>query len=214
MISGLRSLFPKPILRRALWYSASVKSLTLSGLVGVLLLTGCGKSLEEQTREQVRSLANADLPEDSVEIIDVQETGDYAIAEVEIKTAFKLRKEDERWVLEEVRLGDRQWEKVSRIIEALNVERQKETLRLLEDFAEGIAKYMDVNGEVPQAEDFRDLIDLLNPQFVSQAIRLDAWWNPFSYSTSGDRDFELRSAGVDGILDTEDDLVIRKPAQP
>lgn len=188
--------------------------MTLSGLVGVLLLTGCGKSLEGQTREQVRTLANADLPEDSVEIVDVQETGDHAVAEVEIRTAFKLRKVDERWVLEEVRLGDRRWEKVSRVLEALNLERQKETRLLLEQLTDGIAEYMALNGEVPQSENFRDLVDVLNPQFVPRVIRLDAWWNPFVYSASGTGAFELRSAGVDGILGTEDDLVITEPVQP
>lgn len=188
--------------------------MTLSGLIGVLLLAGCGRSLEQQTREQVRTLANADLPEDSIEIVDVQETGDHAIAEVEIKTAFKLRKEDDHWILEEVRLGDRRWEKVERILEALNLERQKETRLMLKELADGITEYMTRNGEVPQTENFRELVDLLTPRFISRVIRLDSWWNPFFYSPSNGQSFELRSAGIDGIFGTEDDLVIRNAAQP
>lgn len=191
-----------------------MKTLTLSGLVGVLLITGCGKSLEKQAREQVRTLANADLPEEAVEIVDVQQSGDQAIAEVEIKTAFRLRRVEGRWVLEEVRLGDRRWEKVSRILDALNLERENDTRQMLDELNDGITAYLMQYGQVPQAEDFRDLVNRLNPRFVPRVIRTDAWWNPFSYSVFNKESFELRSAGVDGIFGTEDDLVIRRPAQP
>ncbi|HLV00717.1 MAG TPA: type II secretion system protein GspG, partial [Acidobacteriota bacterium] len=89
-----------------------------------------------------------------------------------------------------------------------------DTRQMLDELNDGITAYLMQYGQVPQAEDFRDLVNRLNPRFVPRVIRTDAWWNPFSYSVFNKESFELRSAGVDGIFGTEDDLVIRRPAQP
>jgi hypothetical protein len=119
-----------------------------------------------------------------------------------------MRKEGRTWVLDEVRLGDRKWEKVDRIVDSLEANRTSETVQKMGQLASAIKGYTYKNGAAPEVEDFRALIDLLSPSFLDTVIRIDAWSNPFSYRNSGLLAYELRSAGVDGIFETEDDLVI------
>lgn len=50
---------------------------------------------------------------------------------------------------------------------------------------------------------------LLQENVVTQAGLLDAWQNPFHYQTpAGDFAFVIVSAGIDGRLDTDDDLAV------
>ncbi len=176
-------------------------------------LPACGKKLEEQLKDSVRNLDNASLKRDDVEILQVTENGDLAIAEVKVRTAFKLRKKDGSWTLEEIRIGDRRWEKAETILEAINARRAEITRRDLEALAGAIARYAQATGGVPQTEGFEALVDTLAPQYLNQVVRLDAWSNGFSYSPLSKDRFDLRSAGPDGQFQTADDLVARS-SQP
>jgi hypothetical protein len=77
----------------------------------------------------------------------------------------------------------------------------------LDQLRAGIEAYKQEEGKVPQTESFDRLVDTLAPDFLPVVIRIDAWWNPYSYQVKGDSDFELRSAGPDGRFGTLDDLV-------
>lgn len=176
-------------------------------LILLLLLSSCGKKLEEQIDHQIRTLDNLDLDEETVEILSIEQSGKYAVAEVAIKTAVKMRKDDQGWVLEEVRLGEGKWEKVSRIVEALNIKRTEETVEKMEAIQAGINRYKEIRGEIPVVDDFRELIDVLTPMYMKTVIRMDAWWNAFSYRNENTNQFELRSAGPDRRFHTPDDIV-------
>jgi hypothetical protein len=177
--------------------------------VGLFLLTlACGKSLERQTRDQVRSLAGAELGSDAVEVTNVRETGNQAVADLVVRTAVKLKKEDGRWTLDEVRLGDRRWERVDRIVEAIEALRRAETEEQLDRISAGIRGYREAHGSIPQVETFELLIDRLSPRFLDRVIRLDAWQSRFSYRVIDSERFELRSPGRDRTLGTDDDLVV------
>jgi hypothetical protein len=54
----------------------------------------CGKSLERQIRDQVRTFDGASLDQEQVEVTNVQEMGDHATAEVQITTGVKMIKEN------------------------------------------------------------------------------------------------------------------------
>ena len=176
-------------------------------LIGTILLLSCGKSLDKQVQDQVRTAANAELDAEAVEILSVRESGNQAIAEINIKTAVRMRKEGRHWVLDEVRLGDRRWEKVDRILAALEESRKAETLSQIDQITHGIHKYVEDSGEVPQVTSYEELIDSLNPRYLPAVIRVDSWWKPFGYEPQGTATFDLRSAGPDGEFHTHDDLV-------
>jgi hypothetical protein len=176
-------------------------------LLFLLFLASCGKSLENQIDQQIRTLDNLDLDKDSIEILSIEDSGQYAIAEVSVKTAVKMKRDGSGWVLEEVRLGDGKWEKVDRIIEALNLKRSEETVEKMEIIQAGIRLYQTNRGELPRAQDFRELVDLINPIFMNEVIRTDGWWNSFSFRLVDKKSFELRSAGPDRQFYTTDDIV-------
>jgi hypothetical protein len=175
---------------------------------GVGVLLGCGKSLEEQTRDQVRILGGAEFEQEAVEVLSIDESGNYALAEISVKTAVKLKKEGGRWEIDEVRLGDRRWESMDRILRALEANRQADTAKQMGQIRVGINRYVEKHGSLPEASDFGALIDLLCPGYVQKVTRLDAWSNGFLYRRKSDSTLELRSAGPDGKFDTADDLVM------
>ncbi|HUV14869.1 MAG TPA: type II secretion system protein GspG [Acidobacteriota bacterium] len=184
-----------------------MRYLHLTLLIGTILLVSCGKSLDKQVQEQVRTSANAELDAEAVEILSVRESGNQAIAEISVKTAVRMRKEGKHWVLDEVRLGDRRWEKVDRILAALEESRKAETLGQIDQIAHGIQKYVEDSGKVPQVMSYEELLDTLNPRYLPTVIRVDSWWKPFGYEPQGTAAFDLRSAGPDGEFHTDDDLV-------
>ena len=123
------------------------------------------------------------------------------------RTAVKLKKVDGQWVIDEVRLGDRRWEKAERILAALNLQRRQGTQAQLGEIRQGIQRYRLENAQVPQAEGFTALIDSLSPRYLGRVIRFDSWSNPFRYKALGPENFDLRSAGPDGEFQTGDDIL-------
>ena len=172
-----------------------------------LTLTSCQKTLEDQVREQIRTIDNAELDAEAVEVTKVKQSGKQAIAEVTISTAVRMRKEGDKWILQDVRLGDRRWESVGRILAAIEESRKEQTAREMEELKAGIERYVQTQGEVPRVQSFEELVDLLSPEFLPVVIRIDAWWNPYSYRFASASAYELRSAGPDGEFETADDLV-------
>ena len=184
-----------------------MKYYRIFSLILLVISAACGKNLEKQIDHQIRTLDHMELDSEQVEILSVEESGDFAIAEVSIKTAIKMRRENGSWLLDEVRLGDRKWEKISRILEALNLRREDDTAEKMAAIQSGLNRYREIRGNYPVVHDFRELVDILAPQYLNPVIRLDAWWNSFSYRSDDGKHYELRSAGPDRELDTEDDLV-------
>ncbi len=176
-------------------------------LTGLVLLPGCGKKLDQQVRQAVSQFDGLDLPEKQVEILEIRESGDYAIAELRVSTAVKLKQEGGRWVIDEIRLGDRRWEKASTVLAALRAQREADTRQSMRAISEAIGRYRSENGRLPEVESFEELSDLLTPRYLPQLIRLDGWSHAFSLKVLSPQSLELRSAGPDGALDTEDDLV-------
>ena len=169
----------------------------------------CGKSVEKQIRDQVRTFDGASLDKKQVKVTNVQEMGDHATAEVQITTGVKVVKKDGKWVIEEFRIGDRRWEKAEHILALINEERTTTTLEQINLITEGIARYANLNQRIPQVSDSDELATLLFPRFQSRFTPTDAWANPFFYRPRGDREYELRSLGPDGRFGTPDDLVAK-----
>ena len=176
-----------------------------------MLVCSCGKRLNTQVRDAVRNFDNLSLPKESVEVTEVRVSGNTAVAEVRVKTAVKMTRRNDKWELEEVRLGDRRWEKASYILSALEGKRIAATRLQLKEILEAIRRYQQSQGEMPAAANFERLIDVLSPTYLKPVIRIDAWSNGFFYRTSAQGSYDLRSAGPDGAVGTEDDLIAESP---
>lgn len=183
-----------------------MRRLSYCFLLAVLLAAACGKSTEDQVRAAVGNFDNAQLGETQIQVEDLQARGDVATAEVTVKTAVKLRKKEGVWQVEEIRLGDRRWEKAEHLLAVLNAERAQAGRQDLERITQGLERYRQANSKPPQVSDFRALVDLLTPRFMDRIIRFDPWSRPYRYQSRADG-YDLRSAGPDGLFDTDDDVV-------
>jgi hypothetical protein len=89
---------------------------------------------------------------------------------------------------------------------ALREVKSESTRKLLSQVMVSIENYHQANGRLPDFQDYISLTDVLSPTYMVPLIRLDSWRNPLSISRSGPGSVELRSAGPDGKLGTEDDI--------
>jgi hypothetical protein len=173
----------------------------------LIAATSCGKTVEKQIRDQVRTFDGAALDEKQVEVTNVREMGDHATAEILITTGVKMVKNNGQWVIEEFRIGDRRWEKAEHILALINEKRSATTLEQMNLITEGIERFSNLNLQIPQVSSSEKLAELLFPRFLSQFTPVDAWTNPFYYRPRGAREYELRSLGPDGHFGTPDDLI-------
>jgi hypothetical protein len=175
----------------------------------LLLLTACGgRKMDGALARNLIVGANGDaLHKNDVEIVAVrQSTASEAIAETRARVAFRFEKDGKVWRAREIRIGHGQWESLENIERALNEIKTEETKELLARIAEAIQKYGKANKRFPAFKDYVDLSDQLAPAFMTPLVRLDAWQRPFEAFMSGS-DILLRSAGPDGIMGNQDDII-------
>src|SRR6266705_2293123 len=138
---------------------------------------------------------------------DVNQTGQRdAVAETTLHATFRFEKVDGKWVIREVRLGKRPWERLDDILRALEQVKTEQTRKLLEQVAAAIEKYREANGALPDFKDYVSLSDTLSPKYMNPLIREDAWHNPLAASRSAPGTVRLLSAGPDGRTGTPDDI--------
>ncbi|MBI4444490.1 MAG: type II secretion system protein GspG [Acidobacteria bacterium] len=187
-----------------------MKRILLLPLAVAVLNAACGRDLGRQIQETVRVFDNLRLRPDQIEVENVQPSGkEELVAEIRVRTAVRMLKKGDKWVIEEIRLGDRHWEKAEHVLAVLNQRRSSATLSQMHSIAEKVLSYSKQHGQLPQVSSFESLIDVLSPEHLAQAIRLDAWSQPYSYRALSSSEFELRSAAADGQFGTPDDLIVR-----
>jgi hypothetical protein len=175
-----------------------------------LFLIACGgRAINKKTaREVIADSPMAVFAKEDVYIESVSQTGQRdALVEARLKAAFRFEKVQGKWVIREVRLGDRPWEKLDDILAALQTVKTEETRNLLEKVAVAIVQYRQKKGSLPPFKDYISLSNQLNPEFLIPLIRLDAWQRPLAASMVGTDTVRLESAGADGKFGTEDDIV-------
>lgn len=175
--------------------------------MAIFLMASCGRSIEKQARDQVRTFSNADLGKKQVKVFNVNRIGSTATAEVNIQTAVKMSRNEGKWLIEEIRLGSKKWEDIHRIIAALELIRKEDTLACMETVGDAVKAYTAENGPLELDTDFTSLIDMLSPRFLEEPIREDAWDNPFILLVTNEG-FLIRSTGPDGRPGNSDDLVL------
>jgi hypothetical protein len=189
--------------------------ITLSILLLLLpmLIRGSAGPLAEkisvgQIRALLQHLGGGDLPAEKVQIRKISSglAGDVVV-EAQIETAWRLVREKEKWRVAEVRLGDRHWESLELVEEAVRREKIRRTLALLQQLDGAIDAYYREERKYLDSERIADLLDALSPRYISTPHRFDLWGNQFDYEGRANR-YRLRSAGPDGRLGTADDLIV------
>ncbi|MBI4455751.1 MAG: type II secretion system protein GspG [Acidobacteria bacterium] len=136
---------------------------------------------------------------------DFNSFGSMATAEGTVTTGFRFQRENNRWVLKEVRLGELGWESVQDLKEALDNIRARHTRQDMQSILDAIEKYNVQEGVPPSASDFVDLIDKLSPKYLNRVIRVDGWHHEYRMRISNGKP-TIISNGPDGKEDTPDDI--------
>ena len=162
----------------------------------------------KQVRSLLQHLGGADLRPAQVQIRKISSgvAGDVVV-EAQIETAWRLARKNDEWQVSEVRLGDRHWESLELVEEAVRREKIRRTLSILQEMDGAIDAYHRQESKYVDSERITDLLDAISPRYISTPHRLDLWGNQLDYDGRANR-YRLRSAGPDGRFGTADDLIV------
>jgi hypothetical protein len=180
-------------------------------ILSILFFSSCGghKFTANDARDAITSGPQSILEKEDIDVVYVTQISKATVvAESRVKTAFLLKKVDEEWVIQEMRIGHGQWEKIDDLMLALNRVKTEETHVCLDSIADSIRKYKEANGSLPPFKDYVDLSDILAPEYMESLIRLDSWRNPLRATLMDSNAILVVSAGPDGRFSTDDDITI------
>ena len=147
-------------------------------------------------------------PDDFVVEEITQTNASNAVIKTQLKAAFRFQKVNGKWIPQEVRLGNDQWESIEDLVKTLRKVKEDKTRGLLNAVSKAIEKYCLKNGRVPDFGSYDILSDLLAPEYLDPLIRLDAWEHSLHAVLPSARSIKLVSAGADGELGTRDDIEV------
>ena len=180
-------------------------------VIATVALVKAGATADELDLKTARSLLQtilgSDLKKEQVQVKTIKSGSDSAMVEAQVETAFRFVREGKGWKIAEVRLGDKHWESLELVEEALRREKARRTQALLDQIASRIESYRGAHGGYVDADNFDKLLDKLSPQFLNPIVRFDHWGEPLNYEGTQSR-FKLTSAGPDGKSGTGDDIVV------
>ena len=177
-----------------------------------MFLAACGgRNISNGTvRNLIANLPDEAINKEDVSIESVRQNGNNAIVQVNVRTAFRLEKVKNDWVIREIRLGDDQWQSLDELREALNRLKIEKTRKLLEQVVAALDTFAAKNAALPPFRDFISLTDALTPEYLTPLIRLDAWRRAFMANLVAGDTIQLASAGPDGKFGTGDDIQTTK----
>lgn len=177
---------------------------------GVALFASGGLTARE-ARDLLRKLGGADLKAEQVRIKTISGGlgGSDTIVEAQIETAVRFKQTRGQWQVEDIRLGDREWESVELVLEGVKREKIRRTEALLQKVATALEAYRKDRGSFFDGVEFATLLDKLSPAYLPVPVRFDLWGQELKYEgkSSG---YKLYSLGPDRRPGTDDDLVIVK----
>jgi len=175
-------------------------------LTGSLLWVSCaGKSKANKLAINLLHGTELEPLSPTIEFNSFPPTGSSAVAEGTVTTGFRFQRENGKWVLRDIRLGDMQWTSLQDLKEALDQVRRRRTQDEMKVILQAIEKYRQVNGSYPAAADFVELVDKLSPGYLPYVIRVDAWDTEFRIQPAGGG-FAVISDGPDRKPNTADDI--------
>lgn len=181
----------------------------LLSVASAYLLAAATKLDAGKARELLRRVGHAELPKNQVRIKSVTPgiTSRDAIVEAQLETAWRFEETKDGWQVAEVRLGDRNWESLELITEAVRREKIRRTTAQLQQLAEALEKYRQQSGSHLATDNVTEMFDRLIPRFLSGMPRVDWWGQPLNYRGTA-ASYQLISSGPDRQFQTSDDLII------
>ncbi|MEP7274259.1 MAG: hypothetical protein ABI882_22380 [Acidobacteriota bacterium] len=159
-------------------------------------------------RALLQRIFGADFKKNQVQIKKISSgIGGGALVDARIETTFRFAREGRDWKAVEMRVGDRQWESLELVDEAVRREKTRRTTAVLEKIAASLAAYHRVSGRYVVADEFMKLLDELAPRYFGPIVYFDHWGTPLTYRGT-ETGYRLASAGPDRAPDTSDDLVL------
>jgi Type II secretion system (T2SS), protein G len=170
----------------------------------------------KRARCLVAELFGIELPSDDVRIKSLSGLGvplasqESAIVVAQVRLGIRFARAAKAWHVSEIKSGRRGWSSIENISEAVATVKRFKATEDMKVLAAALEVFRRERGSFVVTDQHPALIDHLSPRYLAQVIRLDPWHNPYQYQ--GDRaHFTLRSAGPDGRLNTQDDIVLSGP---
>ena len=175
------------------------------------LLQACGASQklsEAKAKEKISELGLIDFKDKQIQVQKIVQSGEsQAVAEANLQLTFRLsRSKDSDWEVDAIRLADRDWVEMRTFLTALNEVRVRQTRESLLRLQEGIRKYREQTGALPDGSTIVKLTDALFPNYLREVIRYDAWNQELAVRASDAGAYQIISAGPDKILGNGDDI--------
>jgi len=180
-------------------------------IVLLVILTACGgrNVNTDYARKAIIALPQEVLEKEDIDVVYVTQTsGASAVVETRVKTAFRLQKIDDAWVVKDIRIGHGQWERIADLESALNQVKTAETRLMLDRIAAAVKEFYKETGNMPAFKDYIALSDILAPKYLNPLIRLDSWRKPLRATAQDPKSILVVSAGPDGRFNTDDDIRI------
>jgi len=178
----------------------------------ILILTACGgrRDITPGTAQKaIIAMPQETLEKEDIDVTYVTQIGSAsAVAETRVKTAFRLQKINDEWVVTDIRIGHGQWEKIEDLASALAQVKTAETRLMLDRIEAAVKEYYKETGRMPEFRDYVALSDILAPKYLDPLIRLDSWRNPLRATATDQNSILVVSAGPDGRFDTKDDIAV------
>lgn len=161
-----------------------------------------------EARQQIASALGLEN-EDRVRVKNISPGfGGQATVDATVEATFRFaQQKDGSWRAVEVRTGDRQWESLELMRDAVRKEKVLRTTADLRSLATALEAFQRERGFYVIADTGRALVDNLAPHYLNSVIRLDAWSHEFEYLGTA-TGYRLASLGPDGKPSTGDEIVI------
>ena len=177
----------------------------LSSCLALTLVTvACGPTeLATLRPDEAERLVRTEFPDAEVTVQEISRSGDSLRATAEfnggdVELAFSAGASG--WTLETIELAG-----VVHTVRALReIAATMATMRALSD---ALAAYRQDRGSFPMLDDLVGLRELSPDYYPAAGDLEDYWGNAFRYRLQG-ADYTLRSAGADGQMLTQDDIVL------
>jgi len=194
--------------KRNLAFAFALAFISVSSLL-VVTTRAAGDLSPKEARRLIARMAGIELPSDAVRVKSVSATGNSAVVVAQVETAFRFVNENGKWRVAEIRTGDRRWENVELLVQALNAEKTTRVRAELETIATALEAFRRERGSYIESKSEAALVDFLSPRYLARVIRVDAWHRPYEYEGTRDA-YLLRSLGPDGKPGTADDVVLTR----
>ena len=178
----------------------------------MFFLTACGAShkLSQKTAHKtIRQLGLIELKDRELEIQKITQSGNHqAVVEANLQMAFLMSTDSEgTWSVTSFRLADRNWVNVKTFLRAIELIKNQQTRKDLNNLAAGLRKFKRENGHYPTVEKLVNLADVLFPRYMPTLVRYDGWGRELILQHNSKQSLTIISLGTDGIQDTADDIV-------